>query len=146
MAIVKHILKKSSSEVVVRLTGSPSDTTTLDIAGADFLAADQALEAGVTQLVNINGVTWDGENDALITVDRGGVRILTMQGTAAASFNFDGQDMPPLNIENDQNVVVTFGGTGVGGVFLKFRKVAGYASKIETAAFGQYDDETAVGS
>ena len=56
---------------------------------------------------------------------------------------------PPENVNATSNLVVSFSaaGTGTKGeVWIRLRKVTGYANKIETGLFSVYDDLTQVGS
>jgi hypothetical protein len=49
------------------------------------------------------------------------------------------------NIENASDITVTIAGAEA-QCYLVLRKVSGYATKVETAVFGAYDDQTQVGS
>ena len=58
---------------------------------------------------------------------------------------------PAENTNNTSNITVTIvktdGTTAVQGeLWIRIRKVSGYASKIETAVYSVYDNLTAVGS
>ena len=48
-------------------------------------------------------------------------------------------------IQNTSDIVVTIAGAEA-QLYLTLRKIGGYASKVETAVYGAYDDQTAVGS
>lgn len=145
MAITKTILKRTQTDVVIKLAGVSGDGATIDLQGADVVTSTEAVASG-SQTVNINGVSWTGESTALITVARNSTRILTLPCGAPSQWDFDGQTMPPDSTENTSDIVVTFGGTGNAEVYLKLRKVSGYDTKIETGAFGIYDDTSVVGS
>jgi hypothetical protein len=145
MAITKTILKKTQTDVVIKLSGVSGDTSTIDLNGADVVASTEVANAG-PQVVNINGVSWTGESTALITVQRNLKRVLTLPASAPSQWDFDGQTMPSETTENTSDIVVTFGGTGNAEVWLKLRKSSGYDTKIETGAFGIYDDTSVVGS
>lgn len=145
MAITKTILKKTQTDVVIKLAGVSGDGATIDLQGADVVATTEQVASG-SQVVNINGVSWTGETTASITIARNSTRILTLPCGAPSQWDFDGQTMPPDSTENTSDIIVTFGGTGNAEVYLKLRKVSGYNTKIETGAFGIYDDTNAVGS
>ena len=49
------------------------------------------------------------------------------------------------NIQNTSNIVITTTGAASTG-YLVLRKVAGWSTKVETATYGAYDDETRVGA
>lgn len=142
MAVTKTVTKLTDSEVVVKIAGSGASAT-IDLQ-TDLITAQQALET--TQVVNITGVTWTGEATHTVTIDRNSVRVMTLNSAAAGNLTFDGQTMSPDNINNTHDLVVTMGGTGQGECWIKLRKVSGYAPKIETAAFGPYDNPNAVGA
>ena len=143
MALTKSILKLSESEVVVKVAGA-GGTATIDLQ-TDLLCATQALEA--TQTVTITGVRWSGELAQVISITRNNVRILTLPTETADYIAFDGQEMVPDNTQSTSDIVVDQSfGTGNIELYLKLRKVSGYAPKIETAAYGPYDNVNVVGS
>lgn len=145
MAIVKTVLKKTTNEVVIKLTGAAADTTTLDLDGTDFVSAAEAAGTAGTQLVNIAGIQWTGAAGSVCTITRNSVTIATLQANAAGFLDMTGQDMIPDSQQNDQNITVTFT-TAAGEVWLKLHKVAGYNLKVEPATFGIYDNTSNVGS
>lgn len=142
MALTKSILKLSESEVVVKVAGN-GGSATIDLQ-TDLLCATQALEA--TQTVTITAVRWQGENGNAFTVTRNGTRVLTLVTEQADYIAFDGQELPPENTEATSDIAIVSVGTGNAELYLKLRKVSGYAPKIETAAYGPYDDVNVVGS
>ena len=141
MAVTKTILKKTHQEAVVKVAGT-ADSATIDLA-ADLLPSGQALD-GETQTVNITAVTWTGATGSLINISRGGANVLTLAGEAAAEFQFNESGFVD-SVDNTGDITVTISGAEA-QVYVILRKVGGYATKIETATFGAYDDETAVGS
>lgn len=142
MALTKSILKLSESEVVVKVAGN-GGSATIDLQ-TDLLCATQALEA--TQTVTITGVRLSGELSNTVTITRNSTRILTLPTDTADYIAFDGQEMPPENTAATYDIVVDQVGTGYVELYVKMRKVSGYAPKIETAAFGPYDNVNVVGS
>jgi hypothetical protein len=142
MAVTKSIIKQSDTEAVVKIAGSAGNATIdLDV---DLLLGSQALD-GATQTVSITGVSWTGEVAALIVVDRNSVRVMTLNTGGSGMLFFDGQTLPPENTNSTSDIVVTISG-GIGEVWLKLRKVAGYKSKIEDWKYGSYDDPTRIGA
>ena len=142
MTIAKTILKKTHQEVVAKFQGAGTSAIALDDA-TDMIAAGQALEVGGTPTVNIVAVTWTGAVGSSITISRNSIPVLTLPGEGAASFDFNSQGyVDTINNQDDIDVVIS----GEAQLYLVLRKVAGYATKIETATFGALDDETAVGS
>ena len=143
MALTKTIIRMAETETVVKVSGA-AGTTTIDLQ-TDLLDANQAL-AGDTQTVTITAVRWGGELSNTLAIDRNSVRILTLPTDASDTMLFDGQEMPPENVNATHDIVVTQTGSGNVEMYLKLRKVSGYAPKVETAQFGSKDDETVVGS
>lgn len=145
MAIVKTVLKKTTNEVIIKLTGAALDSATLDLDGADFVSAAEAAGTAGTQIVNIAGLQWTGASGALITITRNSATIAQLQANAAGVLDMTGQNMIPDSQQNDQNIVVSFT-NAAGEVWLRLHKVAGYNLKVEPATFGIYDDTSSVGS
>ena len=142
MATVKTILKNTNQESVVKVAGTAAtETITL---GTDLVASTQAV-SGDTQTVNIVGLVWTGATNGIITITRDSVVIATLQANAAGSLDFSGQAMIPETINNTDDISVAISGAQA-ECWLRLRKVSGYATKVETATFGAYDDETNVGS
>lgn len=142
MAVVKTVLKNVNQEAVVKVAGTAA-AATIDIS-TDLVATTQALD-GDTQTVNIVGLVWSGAADGIITITRNGIIITTLQANAAGALDFAGQQMIPEIINNTSDIVVTISGAQA-ECWIRLRKVGGYATKVETATYGSYDDETRVGA
>jgi hypothetical protein len=142
MAVAKTILKNTNQESVVKVAGTAA-AATIDLS-VDLLAATQALD-GATQTVNIAGLVWTGATDGIIQITRNSVVVATLQANAAGGLDFTGQMMIPEIINNTSDIVVTISGAQA-ECWIRLRKVGGYATKVETATFGAYDDETRVGA
>lgn len=143
MALTKSILKMTETETVVKVAGA-GGTATIDLQ-SDLVDVNQATSGG-TQTVTITAVRWSGEATNLIAVDRNSTRVLTLPTEQADYIAFDGQELPPENTAATSDIVVTQTGTGYVELYLKLRKVSGYAPKVETAQFSVYDDTNTVGS
>jgi hypothetical protein len=142
MPVAKTILKNTNQEAVVKVAGTAASTT-IDLS-SDLLAASQALD-GETQTVNIAGLVWTGATDGIIQITRNSVVVATLQSNAAGGLDFTGQMMIPETINNTSDIVVTISGAQA-ECWIRLRKVSGYATKIEYATYGSYDDETRVGA
>jgi len=142
MAVVKTVLKNTNQEAVVKVAGTAA-AATIDLS-VDLLAASQALD-GETQTVNIAGLVWTGAINGIITITRNSVVIATLQSNAAGALDFTGQMMIPETIGNTSDIVVTISGAQA-ECWIRLRKVSGYATKVEYATYGSYDDETRVGA
>lgn len=142
MAVVKTVLKNVNQETIVKVAGTAA-AATIDL-DTDLLASTQALD-GSTQTVNIVGLVWTGATDGIVTITRNGVVITTLQANAAGALDFSGQAMIPETISNTSDVVVTISGAQA-ECWIRLRKVSGYKTKVETATYGSYDDESRVGA
>jgi hypothetical protein len=142
MAVAKTILKNTNLETVVKVAGTAA-ATTISLA-TDCLATTQALD-GATQTANIFGVTWTGAIGGIISITRNSVVVMTLQADAAGTLEFGGQAMIPETVNNTSDIVVTISGAQA-ECWLKIRKIGGYATKVETAVFGAYDNQSVVGS
>jgi hypothetical protein len=142
MAVTKTILKNTNQESVVKIAGTAA-ASTIDLS-VDLLAGSQALD-GATQRVNVAGVQWVGLPNSTITITRNSVNILTLPGGGADYMEFAAGSGFVDNIENASDITVTIAGAEA-QCYLVLRKVSGYATKVETAVFGAYDDQTQVGS
>ena len=140
MAIEKRILKKTHQEAVVKVFG---DAGTITITLAELVADGQAL-AGSTQAVNLVTADWSGFDNTSISINRGGKLILPVVAASAQKMDFAGAGFVD-DTNNTSDISITFTGTGA-AIYLTLRKVSGYATKIETAVFGSYDDPNVVGA
>lgn len=142
MAVTKTILKNTNQETIVKVSGTAA-AATIDLA-TDILAATQAL-AGATQTVNIAAVQWVGLSGSSITVTRNSVNVLTLPGGGADYLEFAAGSGFVESTENTSNITVTIAGAEA-QCYIVLRKAGGFATKVETAVFGAYDDQTQVGS
>ena len=142
MAVIKTILKKTAQEAVVKVAGT-AGSATISLAN-DLLPASQALTVGGTPTVNIVGAHWTGALNSTITVVRNSIATLTIPADQPTQFDFEGSGFVDTT-NNTSDIVVTIGGAEA-QVYLILRKVDGYSSKVETAQFGAYDNESVVGS
>lgn len=142
MAVAKTVLKNTNQETVIKVAGTAASAT-IDLQ-TDCLAGAQAL-AGATQTVNIVGCQWVGLPNSTVTITRNSVNILTLPGGGADYIEFAAGSGFVDTIENTSDIVVTIAGAEA-QCYLTVRKVGGYATKVETATYGAYDDETRVGA
>jgi hypothetical protein len=139
--MAKRILKQTETIAVVKVSGTNiSETITL---ATDLLAPTMIVDG--TPKVNIIYTQWNvsgGASDT-VTITRGGVQVLNLFQNAG-ELDMGGNGGFADDTNNTSDLVCTIVGTA--NVYLTLRKVDGYASKIETAQFGPYDNTTAVGS
>jgi hypothetical protein len=137
--MAKTVLKNTNGEAVVKIAGIGLETIDLQ---TDILAATQALD-GETQTVNIVGIQFTGLATSTITIVRG--------GTTVTSLSAEGHDYIEFGagysetVGNTADIAVTIG-TANAQCYLTLRKVSGYATKVETATYGAYDDPTRIGA
>ena len=141
MAVTSAVLKNTNLETVVKIAGT-SGSATIDL---QALSAASQQTVGDTQTVNIAGVQWVGLDGASITIARNATNILTLPGAGADYLEFAAGSGFVDNIENTSDLVVTIAGAEA-QCYLILRKVGGYATKVEPATYGAYDDETRVGA
>ena len=141
--MTQAVIKQTHQETVVKVWGASGTTETIDL--QTLMGTNQALD-GETQTVTITGITWTGLTDGIAVITRNSVPIASLQANAAGMLIFDGQTMPPDNIQPTQDIVVAITGAAC-EVWLKLRKVSGYKSKSgEYPQYGAYEDETRVGA
>lgn len=136
------ILRQTHQEAVIKVWGPAATTETIDL--STLLATGQALD-GATQTVTIVGVQWTGAPSGVAAVSRNSETIMTLQSAPSGALLFDGQTMPPESRQATSDISVSITGATV-EVWLKLRKVSGYATMIEDATYGAYDDPTRVGA
>lgn len=151
MATTAAVVQKvTDSEAIVKVSGNTIGPVTINIA-TDILAANQIVyPVGGTPVANIIGFQWAGDSGATYRIDRGSTRVATLLADNGNFLDFV-ELFPAENTNNTSNITVTIvktdGTTAVQGeLWIRIRKVSGYASKIETAVYSVYDNLTAVGS
>lgn len=98
---------------------------------------------GSTQTVTIISAMFAGTGVA--TVKRNSIAVMTLNAAAAnGKLDFASNMVPDKTFDTSDIVVST--ATGPVQIWLKLRKVGGWKNRTETAYYGQYDDETAVGA
>jgi hypothetical protein len=137
---MKTILKRSSKECVVKISGDHGTSETISIINDIF----SKTEIYLNPKVNIIGLTWYGNADSTIQISRNNVIVATLQANTTGQFDFQGQGMCPDNVENTSDLVVSITGAQH-EVWIRLHKMEGYESKIETGVFSVYDDVTKVG-
>jgi hypothetical protein len=143
MAVIFTTVKNTNQEVIVHFdtVAAESGTLALNTLGA----TTQELHSGGTPTVNIVKFVSTGQLGAGLRITRGGKNII-----ACAPENAPVLDLNSIGISDRTNntadiVVVNDVAKPVTG-YLVLRKVAGWDTKVETATYGAYDDETRVGA
>lgn len=148
-ALSKVVQLVTDTEAVVKISGKDTAPVTIDIA-ADILAANQIVyPVGGTPTATIIGFQWAGEPGAIYKIDRNTTRVASLLADNGNFMDFV-ELFPPENTQSTSNITVTIvnsaGASVQGEVWIRIRKVSGYASKTETAQFSIYDNLTQVGS
>lgn len=138
--MAKTILRKTPHKVAVKVAGG-AGADTIGLA-TDLLHSSEVVDG--TPAVNILGLHWTGAAAGVATITRNGTTIATLTGATAGELLFNDSEFVD-NVNNTSDIVVTISG-GQMEVWMLLRKADGYTSKIETAQFGSYDNETVVGS
>jgi hypothetical protein len=141
MAVTKTIIKNTNQETIVKVGGT-AGSATISLA-TDCLATTQALD-GATQTVDIVSAQVAGLLSSAITVVRNSVPVMAFAPENSGVFDFEGMGHRDP-VQNTKDIVVTVSGAEA-HIYLTLRKIGGYATKVETAQFGSYDDNTVVGS
>jgi hypothetical protein len=142
MAVTKTIIKNTNQETIVKIAGTAGNAT-IDLQTDCLATTTQALD-GASQRVDICTAMVTGLIGSAVTVVRNSVPVLAFAGENASLFDFEGQGFRD-NIENSSDIVVAISGAEA-HIYLTLRKVSGYATKVETATFGSYDNPAVVGS
>ena len=143
MAVLFTTVKNTNQEVIVHFDTVAAESGTLAL--TSLTAGTQALISGGTPTVNIVKFICSGQLGAGIRIVRGGKNII-----ACAPENVPVLDLNSNGISDSTNntadIVVTNDVARPVTGYLVLRKVAGWATKVETATLGAYDDETRVGA
>jgi hypothetical protein len=119
------------------------------IAGTTFKISYATQVVVGTPIVNIIGAQWAGEAGAIYKVNRGGTRVVSLLADNGNFMDFV-ELFPAEPTNNTQDISVTIVNASAaavqGEVWLRLRKVDGYAGKIETTLYGIYDNVLVTGS
>lgn len=136
------IIRNTNLETIIKYEGSSVDTAvTIDIS---TLAATTQARNSETPTVNIVKFIATGLLTSGVTVVRNSVTVLAAAPENGISIDLT-QDRISDSIQNTQGIVITTTGAVSTG-YLVLRKIAGWATKVEDATYGAYDDVTRVGA
>ena len=131
MAVVTPTyMLKNNLDVVVKVQGPAGSTATINL--ADLATSAQVVEdrpGYTTPTVDIAAVTWTGHYNAVITITRNNVVIMTLPSTGSNFLNSEHQSPFSISIADAQ-----------AELWLRLKKVAGYRSTVETEQFSVYDN------
>jgi hypothetical protein len=142
MPMVFTTLKNTNQESVIHFTSSAAESGTITI--ANLTASSQARNSD-TPTVNI--VKWQvtGELASKVTINRNSKIVIACAPENAPYAELNAWGIPLTN-DNTSDIVITNGAAKDVTGILVLRKVAGWATKVEDATYGAYDDPTRVGA
>ena len=143
MAVTFTTVKNTNQETVVHFTSAAAETGT--IALNTLTAPTQALTAGGTPTVDIVKFFCSGELGSKISVKRNNATVIVGSPENDIGFEFNTIGVP-VNNSNTSDIVIDNGAAKSVTGWLVLRKVSGWDTKVETAAYGSYDDVTRVGA
>jgi hypothetical protein len=136
------IIRNTNLETIIKYEGSSTDTAaTIDI--STLTATTQARNAE-TPTVNIVKFIATGLLTSGVTVVRNSVTVLAAAPENAPAIDLT-QNHISDSIQNTSNIVITTTGAASTG-YLVLRKLAGWATKVEEATYGAYEDVARVGA
>ena len=142
MAMTFTTVKNTNNETVIHFTSSAAESGTVTI--ANLAAATQARNSDAPQ-VNIAKFICTGELGSKITISRNSKIVIVTAPENDMNVEFNALGIP-VNNDNTVDIVVTNGTAKDVCGWLILHKARGWSSKIETATYGSYDNETVVGS
>lgn len=118
MALVKKILKQSAQDVVVKWTGSGTDTLTL----ASLISANQTLLGTPVPAAVITGVVASLDTSGVCTVTRNAVEVLHVHD----NFSIRSEEFGSFDENAINDIVVNL--VTVGTLILRIKKTQGYSA------------------
>ena len=143
MAMTFTTVKNTNQETVIHFTSSAAESGTITIADLTF-AAGQARNSD-TPTVNIVKFSVMGELGSKVTINRNSKIVIACAPENAPYMEANSWGIP-INNDNTFDIVVTNGVAKDVSGFLVLRKFAGWSTKVETATYSVYDDQTQVGA
>lgn len=136
-------VKNTNQETVIHFESSAAETGTITL--NTLAASTQALVVGGTPTVDIVKFICTGELGSLIKVQRNSKTVIACSPENEAVIEFNSWGIPVTNDNTFDIVVNNTAAKAVTG-WIVLRKQAGWATKVEDATYGAYDDPTRVGA
>lgn len=142
MAVIFTTVKNTNQETIIHFDTVAAESGTITIAN---LTAPTQARNNEAPVVNIVKFFATGANDSTLRIVRDGKNIIACapENAPVLDFNVNGFSE---NINNTSDIVVTNDLAKPVTGYLVLRKLAGWSTKVETATYGSYDDETRVGA
>lgn len=142
MAVLFTTVKNTNLETVIHFDTVAAESGTITIAN---LAASTQARNSDTPAVNIVKFFCTGQLTSAIRIVRNGKNIIACAPENAPILDLNTNGISD-NINNTYDIVVTNEVAKPVTGYIVLRKVAGWSTKVETATYGAYDDETRVGA
>lgn len=142
MAMTFTTLKNTNQETVIHFASSAVETGTITIANLTASTQARNTDAPVVDIVKYH-IT--GELGSHVRIIRNSKTVISCAPENAPYAEFNAWGIP-LNIENASDIVIDNHTAKDTTGILVLRKKAGWSTKVETATYGSYDDETRVGA
>lgn len=142
MAMTLTTVKNTNHETVIHFASSAAETGTITL--ANLTAATQARNSDAPQ-VNIAKFMCTGELGSKVTISRNSKIVIVTSPENDMNVEFNALGIP-VNNDNTFDIAIVNGAAKDVSGWLVLHKIRGWSSKIETATFGSYDNESAVGS
>lgn len=143
MAVLFTTVKNTNQEVIVHFDTVAAESGTLAL--NSLTAATQELISGGTPTVNIVKFITTGELGSGLRIVRNGKNIIACSPENAPFLDLNSNGFVD-STNNTYDIVVTNDAAKPVTGYLVLRKVDGWATKVETATYGEYDDESRVGA
>jgi hypothetical protein len=142
MAMTLTTVKNTNNETVIHFTSGAAETGTITI--ANLAATTQARNSDTPQ-VNIAKFMCTGELGSKITISRNSKIVIVTAPENDMNVEFNTLGIPVTN-DNTSDIAIINGTAKEVSGWLVLHKTRGWSSKIETATYGSYDNESVVGS
>lgn len=142
MAMTLTTVKNTNNETVIHFTSGAAETGTITI--ANLAATTQARNSDTPQ-VNIAKFMCTGELGSKITISRNSKIVIVTAPENDINVEFNALGIPVTN-DNTSDIAIINGTAKEVSGWLVLHKTRGWSSKIETATYGSYDNESVVGS
>ena len=142
MAVTISTLKNTNQETVIKAVTDGNSVGTITLANLTATTQARNSDAPVVNIVKFMAV---GELGSHIFIQRNSVNVISCAPENAPVLDFNTNGWVD-NTNNTYDIVINNDSTKTASVYIVLRKVAGWSTKVETATYGSYDDETRVGA
>jgi hypothetical protein len=141
-AMTYTTIKNTNQETIIKFQGAATDTGAITI--ANLTASTQARNADAP-VVNIVKFAASGLLTSNVTVTRNSVAVINAAAEHCPMLDYTAFAGISDGVNNTHDITITITGAAATG-YIVLRKIAGWSTKVETAAYGIYDNQSVVGS